>query len=195
MKYVVGLILSLFLFFTTAQTTANDLKSKAKESLDYAKKNKMDTTMCILVDFSIHSGNKRMFVYDFQKDSIILEGLCTHGCGAGEWANGGTPSSPVFSNVPDSHCSSVGKYKIGDRAYSNWGIHIKYSLHGLEATNNNAYKRYVVLHSWEIVSDTEVYPNGSPESWGCPAVSDKMMEQLDILLKASTKPVLLWIYV
>lgn len=86
-----------------------------------------------------------------------------------------------------------GKFKIGKRDYSSWGIHVKYVLHGLEKSNFNAEDRVVVLHSWDAVSNQEVYPQVSPLSWGCPAVSNEFMKKLDEKLKASKKPVLLWI--
>ena len=99
----------------------------------------------------------------------------------------------VYSNQVDSHCSAKGKYKIGNRDYSSWGIKVKYWLEGLEESNSNAQKRLIVLHSWEAVSDSEIYPHYSPLSWGCPAVSNAFMELLDPLLQQSKKPVLLWI--
>ena len=99
-----------------------------------------------------------------------------------------------FSNIDGSHCSSLGKYKIGNRAWSDWGINVKYVLHGLENTNSNAQARYIVFHSWEKVSDTEIYPDGTPEGWGCPTISNKNMKIVDAMLKKSNKPVLMWIY-
>ncbi|WP_317616906.1 murein L,D-transpeptidase catalytic domain-containing protein, partial [Elizabethkingia miricola] len=42
-------------------------------------------------------------------------------------------------------------------------------MHGLEETNSNALKRVIVFHSWDKMSDEEVFPKGSPEGWGCPA--------------------------
>ena len=93
----------------------------------------------------------------------------------------------------DSHCSMKGKYKIGKRDYSSWGIHVKYWLDGLEESNKNAVERVVVLHSWEAVGNEEIFPDYSPLSWGCPAVSDAFMKKLDIRLKTVKKPVLLWI--
>jgi predicted aconitase len=86
-----------------------------------------------------------------------------------------------------------GKYKIGKRDSSQWGIKIKYWLHGLEKSNETAVDRVVVLHSWEAVSNEEVYPEVSPLSWGCPAVSNDFMKKLDEKLKIAKKPVLLWI--
>ena len=98
-----------------------------------------------------------------------------------------------FDHRIDSHCSMKGKYKIGNRDYSSWGINVKYWLHGLEATNKSAEKRVVVLHSWSAVKNKEVYPKYSPLSWGCPAVSNEFMKKLDSRLQKSEKPVLLWI--
>ena len=167
---------------------------KAKEALEFCKSNHYNTEFCVLVDMRIHSGKNRMFVWDFKTDTIVKSGLCSHGCGDSPWGSDETKTAPVFSNTPDSHLSSLGKFKIGDRGYSQWGINVNYKLHGLEKTNKNAYKRYIVLHSWEMVSDNPTYPEGTPEGWGCPAVSNEMMKQLDKKLKTSTKPVLLWVF-
>jgi hypothetical protein len=62
-----------------------------------------------------------------------------------------------FDNRDDSHCSSLGKFKVGKRDYSSWGIKVKYWLDGLEDTNSNARSRVVVLHSWEAVANTGFY--------------------------------------
>ena len=104
-----------------------------------------------------------------------------------------TKTSPVFSNVEDSHCSSLGKYRIGERGKSQWGIGVKYSLYGLEKTNKLAMKRAIVLHSWKSVPDKEVFPDGTPEGWGCPAVSNNFMKKIDAILQKSGRPVLLWV--
>ena len=167
---------------------------KAKEALEYCKNKGFNTNFCILVDMGIHSGKDRMFIWDFNNSSINQSGLCSHGCGDSPHSGDETKTAPIFSNKPDSHLSSLGKYKIGKRGYSNWGINVNYKLHGLETTNKNAYERLIVLHSWESVSNTPVYPEGTPEGWGCPAVSNDMMKILDKKLKAPSKPVLLWVF-
>lgn len=69
---------------------------------------------------------------------------------------------------------------------------MNYLLHGKEKTNSNAVKRAIVLHSWEAVSNDEVYPNGTPEGWGCPAISNESMKEIDEILKQN-KNVLMWI--
>lgn len=109
---------------------------------------------------------------------------------------GSTESYPVFSNEKGSYCTSLGKYKTEGRAYSNWGIHIHYKMKGLEKSNNNAFARWVVLHSYDPVPETEIYPNHLPLGWslGCPVVSNTTMTKIDSIMKKSNKPVLLWIY-
>jgi len=170
------------------------LEEKAKEAFKYCTDNNMNTGFCILIDMSIHSGKERFIVWDFNKNSIIRQGLVSHGCGNEPWGADYTKEEPVFSNTPESHLSSLGKYAIGSRAWSNWGIHVKYWLKGLESTNSNAVKRVIVLHGWDDVSDNPTFPNGTPEGWGCPAVSNNMMKYLDSLLKNEPKQTLFWIY-
>ena len=187
------LILLSFFSCNTGEYSHVELFKESNKALNFCKKNKFNTDFYIQINMNIHSGKKRLFVYDFKTDSIILSGLCSHGCGNSIWSWSLTKKSPSFSNKINSYKSSLGKYKIGKRGYSNWGIHINYKLHGLEKTNNNAFKRHVVLHSWKKVKDTEVHPLGTPEGAGCPAVSNKTMKKLDKLLRYSKKPVLLWI--
>ena len=169
-------------------------KQKAKEALVYCQTNKFNTDFCILIDMRVHSGLKRFFVWDFKKDTITHSFLVSHGCGSNPWATDYTKENPVFSNEDGSHCSSLGKYKIGQRAYSNWGVNIKYVLHGLDKTNSNALARYIVFHSWEETPNEEIYPDGTPEGWGCPTLSNENFQLIDPILQKTEKPVLMWIY-
>jgi hypothetical protein len=170
------------------------MRDKAKEAYVFCHTNKYNLGFCVLVDMGVHSGVKRCAVWDFTGDSIRYRFVVSHGCGTHPWGEDGSKESPTFSNEHESHCTSLGKYKIGERGYSNWGVHTKYTLHGLDSTNNNAKNRFIVLHSWESIPDEEVFPKGCPEGWGCPALSDNSFNILDTLLKKSKIPVLLWIY-
>jgi len=167
---------------------------KAIEALQYCKQKGFNTEFCVLVDMSVHSGKNRLIIWQFKNDSIIKSGLCSHGCCDSEWGVDETKTNPTFNNIPESHCSSLGKFKIGKRGYSNWGINVNYKLHGLEETNSKAYSRLIVLHSWDEVMNYEVYPEGTAEGWGCPAVSNELLRFLDKKLKTNNKPTLLWIY-
>lgn len=168
--------------------------AKVQEAQQFCINNQLDTNYCVFVDMSIHSGKKRMFVYSFENDSIIGSALTSHGCGLNPWSSDQSKDNPSFSNEAESHLSSLGKYKIGKRGWSNWGININYKLHGLEDTNSNAFKRLIVLHGWNSIPDVEVFPTGVPEGYGCPAVSNNTMRVLDSLLQGKKKDVLLWIY-
>ena len=173
-------------------TVDSRLQEKADFALAFCKAKGFDTERCFLVDMKIHSGKNRFFVWDFNENKAVHSGLCCHGSGKGE----STGSAPVFSNEEGSHCTSLGKYRIGERSHSRYGINIHYKLHGLEPTNSNAYKRIVVLHSFDPVPANEIYPLHLPMgfSLGCPVVSNSMMRNLDEYLKQTEKPVLLWIY-
>ena len=184
----------IFLSLRTDTKTLSRVQQKATEAKKFCKANNYNTDFCILIDLSAHSGKKRAFLWDLKKDTILASALCAHGCGANPWSGTTTKEKATFSNVPDSHCSSLGKYKIGKRGFSYWGIKVNYLLHGLESTNNNALKREIVLHSWEDVSETEIYPEGTPEGWGCPAVANGFMKIIDPKIEQSEKPVLLWIF-
>lgn len=161
------------------------------EAKRFCQQQKLDTTIAFFVNMGIHSGKKRFFVYDLSTRTMLYSGLCCHGLGKGS-----TQTVPVFSNEKGSNCTSLGKYKLGARAFSNWGIGAHYKMHGLESTNTNAFSRIVVLHSYEYVPNTEIYPQHLPLGWsqGCPVITNQLMVQVDELLKNRKISVLLWIY-
>ena len=192
--------IALFVFITfftcskePIENSSKNYSSINKEALSFCIKKDFNQDYYFLLDMSIHPGKNRFFVYNFKQNKIINRNLVTHGSCDQLEENPQQWEKAKFDNRNDSHCSMKGKYKIGERAYSQWGIHVKYVLHGLEKSNANAEDRVVVLHSWEAVSNKEVYPQVSPLSWGCPAVSNDFMKLLDTKLKAAKKPVLLWI--
>lgn len=159
----------------------------------YVKQKHIRDDYFLLFDLRIHSGKKRLFLVDLRSGEAIDSFMVAHGAGANPWGRDYTKDKPQTSNTVNSHLTSTGKYLVGNRDYSTWGIHVKYWLYGQDSTNSNAVKRVVVLHSWDHTPDEEVYPDGTPESWGCPAVSDRTMKKLDELLGSSNKKMLLWI--
>lgn len=190
----------VFLSFSCKRdSNPNDRKSKdytaqISEALNYCKRKNLNTSFFFLLDFNTHSGLNRFHIVDFNSNRIKDSFLVSHGCGTKPWGKDGSKDNVITSNTPDSHLSSEGKYIIGERGYSNWGLHFKYLLHGQDATNSNALKRVIVLHSWDAISDTEIYPRGTAEGWGCPAVSNNSLKIIDNMIKsASNKKVLLWI--
>lgn len=176
-----------------SRKTPKDYTSRHAEALAFCKKEKYCDDYYFLVDMSIHSGRNRFFVYDFRQKKITDSNVTTHGSCDIHEENDEKWEKAKYSNADGSHCTALGKYRIGKRDYSSWGIKVKYWMHGLEKSNSNAVARVVVLHSWTAVPDMEVYPDYAPLSWGCPAVSDNFMRKLDEKLKKTSKPVLLWI--
>jgi hypothetical protein len=151
----------------------------------YAKQNGYNAHHCFLVDMKLPSGRNRFFIFDLRQDSVLYAGLVTHGSGT-------TYSETVqYSNEVGSYCTSPGRYKIGSPYIGKFGL--AYKLHGLDASNSNAYARAVVLHSHSCVPDTETYPGEICESWGCPTVAPSFLAQLKTYLEHTDKPMLLWI--
>lgn len=190
-------ISAVFLFSRSSTQTKENIArmdEKAEEALSFCKSNGYNTDFCILIDMKIHSGKYRLFVYDFNSKTVEYKALVAHGCGKGDKQS--TGSQPLFSNEEGSLLTSLGKYKIGIRSYSQYGINVHYKLHGLEATNSNAFKRIVVLHSHTPVPAAEIYPLHLPMGWsfGCPVTDDETMTYLDAKLKNTPKAVLLWIF-
>ena len=163
------------------------LVSRANEINNYARQNGYSTKYCFLIDMSLASGRNRFFVYDLEKKSVAYSGLVAHGC-----CNERFISHPVFSNTSGSGCSSLGKYKVGAFYRGQWGKSCR--LYGLDKSNSNAYRRAVVIHGNGWVEDKEIYPRVLINSFGCPMVSYRFLDQLSRIIEHSEKPILLWIY-
>lgn len=153
----------------------------------YAKANNYNTEICFLIDMKIESGKNRFFIYDMKKDSVLSSSLVTHGRCNEDWLKG-----RKYGNEVGCGCTSLGKYKVGNPYQGRFGL--AYKLYGLDATNNNAFKRFVVLHSHECVPNNEVDPYPICQSDGCPTVSATFLKKLAGILDGSKKPVLLYIY-
>jgi len=166
----------------------NRLKEQGRSLAQYAKEHNYNCNYCFLIDMSLPSGKKRMFVYNLKKDSIEYATLVANG--AGSYREG--REELEFSNTINSGMTSLGKYSIGNSYYGNFGL--SYKLHGLDSTNSNAYTRTIVLHSFSQMADIEIYPRQCALSAGCPMVSPSSFAMLNQYIKGSTKPVLLWIY-
>lgn len=73
---------------TEAKPVINISKTeqKGKEALEFCKTKDFNTDFCILIDMSLHSGLKRFFIYDFNKNEISQKYLVGHGCGKRFWS-------------------------------------------------------------------------------------------------------------
>lgn len=170
----------------TENSIVKELQWKAIAAKQFAKKNKFNERVCFLIDMKIRSGAERFFVYDLIADSVISSGVVTHGRCNERWLVGRR-----YGNEPGCGCTSLGKYKIGNAYNGRFGL--AYKLHGLEASNNKAFERFVVLHAHECVPEDEVWSEIC-QSDGCPTVSPGFLMKLKKFINKSRQPVLLWIY-
>ena len=162
------------------------LNKRSIQARDYITAHDFNEKYCFLIDMRIPSGKNRFFVYNLDADSVEIAGLVTHGSGIT------SSDTPVFSNTPNSYCTSLGKYRIGKPYNGKFGL--AYKLYGLDKTNSKAFDRFVVLHGHACVPNGEVAPLPICESWGCPTVSPAFLMQIKSYLDETIKPVMLWIY-
>lgn len=162
------------------------LKIKAGSAKLFAEKNKYNKEVCFLIDMKIHSGSNRFFIYDLKNNAVLQTGVVTHGRCNQNWLIG-----RKYGNEPGCGCTSLGRYKIGNAYIGRFGL--AYKLHGLDSTNNNAFKRFVVLHAHDCVPDEEVLTDIC-QSDGCPTVSPGFLQELKAIINKSKQPILLWIY-
>ena len=96
-----------------------------------------------LVDFSLSSNTKRLWVIDLATNTILYNSLVAHGRNTGdEFANS-------FSNSSESFKSSLGFYATGEIYNGKHGMSLK--LDGLEkGVNDNARARGVVMHACKL---------------------------------------------
>jgi len=174
-------------FETFHTTKVVRLTEKATQAKKYVSERGFDEQYCFLIDMRLPSGKNRFFVYNLQGDSVETEGLVAHGIGS---ENGN--DELIFSNVPNSHSTSLGKYRIGKSYDGNFGL--AYKLYGLDITNSNAYDRAVVLHAYVGVPREEVWPSAICTSEGCPSVAPDFLRKLKSYIDHSDRPVMLWIY-
>ncbi|HNP32401.1 MAG TPA: murein L,D-transpeptidase catalytic domain family protein [Flavobacterium sp.] len=130
-----------------------------------------------LVDFSLSSNTKRLWVIDLEKNKILFQTLVAHGRNTGEeFAN-------EFSNQAESFKSSIGFYATGEIYNGKHGLSLK--LDGLEkGLNDNARERQVVVHGADYVSESFIKQNKRlGRSQGCPAIPVEMNEKIINVIK------------
>lgn len=121
-----------------------------------------------LVDFSLSSNSKRLWVIDLATNTILYNSLVAHGRNTGEeFANN-------FSNAAQSFKSSLGFYATGEIYSGKHGMSLK--LDGLEkGINDNARVRGVVIHAANYVSNAFIKNNKRlGRSQGCPAIPEEL---------------------
>lgn len=121
-----------------------------------------------IVDFSLPSSQKRLFILDLKNFKILFNTYVAHGRNSGkEYAN-------QFSNDSESYKSSLGFYVTQDTYSGNHGYSLR--LEGEESgINDNALNRGVVMHSAWYVDESIVRSQGYiGRSQGCPAIPESL---------------------
>jgi hypothetical protein len=125
-----------------------------------------------IVDFSLPSSKKRLFVIDLKNFKVLFNTYVAHG------RNSGKEFAKEFSNEPDSYKSSPGFYVTKGTYHGAHG----YSLHleGEEkGINDNAYSRAIVIHSASYANENVVKNQGFlGRSLGCPALPQKIYKPI-----------------
>lgn len=121
-----------------------------------------------IVDFSVPSSKKRLFVIDLKKSKILYHTYVSHG------RNSGREVASDFSNQPESFMSSPGFYTTMDTYIGKHGYSLR--LNGEEkGINDNALSRAIVMHSAAYVNESLIRSQGYiGRSLGCPAVPEKL---------------------
>lgn len=121
-----------------------------------------------IVDFSLHSSKKRLFILDSRTYRILFNTHVAHG------RNSGKDFAKQFSNEYESYKSSLGFYITQNTYIGSHGYSLR--LHGEEAgINDNAINRAIVMHSaWYVNENMAKRMGYIGRSEGCPAIPEKL---------------------
>jgi hypothetical protein len=130
-----------------------------------------------LIDFSLSSNSKRLWVIDLTSNTILFNSLVAHGRNTGE------EFASAFSNLNSSFKSSLGFYATGEIYQGKHGASLR--LDGLEnGVNDNARERGVVMHGADYVSESFIRNHKRlGRSQGCPAVPVELTNEIIQLIK------------
>ena len=167
-----------------------ELEFRAEKALKYAQRKGLNDKYCLFLDYSIPSGKPRLFVWSFNEGRVVYSGYAMHGPGRGS-----TDETPVFSNVPGSHCSSIGRFEVTrQRGRRN---KTGFCLKGLEISNSSAYSRGIMIHSSKWVDRNRwrrYIPLNDRCCLGCVTVSTRDMAYINRLVSKQEGNLLLWSY-
>lgn len=189
-KPLTGLFFTSFLFATSAQAQllphylTDALSSKAPElnqtvlnkalmSMQCATNNGMpNAERLAVIDFSLPSTEKRLWIFDLTNQSLVLEELVAHG------NNTGDKYATDFSNIVGSHQSSIGLFRTQESYFGRHGYSLR--MDGLEpGINDNARDRAIVIHAADYVDPEWIKRYGRiGRSQGCPAVRQDVVDQV-----------------
>lgn len=129
---------------------------------------RVEKPVLTVIDYSLPSTTKRMWVLDMKTGDVLFHELVTHGKNSG-WA---TPTD--FSNVEGSLKSSIGVFVTGGTYFGKHGRSLY--LDGLEpGFNDAARRRAIVVHAADYATPEFAKKQGRlGRSWGCPALDPRV---------------------
>lgn len=144
-----------------------DLRERALAALDQHAASLPNRDRIYIVNFSSHSAQPRMVELD------VISGAAqafhtAHGVGSDPFHSG---FAHGFSNIQDSHASSVGAYRT---AGESWGMRHgdNVLLDGLDETNSNVRDRAIIVHAADYCEPDWLEREGKlGRSFGCFATS------------------------
>ncbi|MBS1588203.1 MAG: murein L,D-transpeptidase catalytic domain family protein [Bacteroidetes bacterium] len=139
-----------------------------------------DKQILTIIDFTLSSTKHRLWVIDLSQKRVLLNEYVAHGQGSGD------EFATTFSNKDNSHQSSIGFYVTGETYVGQHGNSLR--LYGMDnGYNSAAFDRSVVMHGANYVSnDFIVSQNRLGRSWGCPAVSNQIVDKVVNYIKDGT---------
>lgn len=155
----------------------------AQEAIDAALRDSHSMTrirkpVFIVVNFKEPSYRKRLYIVDSKSPKVLFSHHVSHGAGSASSKNRAYAVS--FSNVPESHKSSLGAMVTTEEYVGKHGRSL--SLRGYDPNlNSNVRRRNIVIHPADYVTDTFIMLNGRAGcSHGCfavdPAISDGLID-------------------
>ena len=125
-----------------------------------------------VIDFSLPSDKKRLWVFDLQSALLLFKELVSHG------KKSGARVSQYFSNKVGSHQSSIGLFQANETYHGRHGYSLR--LDGLEpGINDKARDRAIVIHGADYVDPLWIENHGRiGRSQGCPAVRQEIVKEL-----------------
>lgn len=149
-------------------------------NLKLAHKLPVNSNTLTVVDFTKSSRTKRMWIIDLASKSLLLNTWVAHGQGSGD------DVANRFSNNEESHQSSLGFYVTDDIYFGKHGRSLR--LDGMDAGfNDKARERSIVVHAADYVCQNTINQLGRlGRSFGCPAVSPQVIDQVIGTLKGKT---------
>ena len=149
----------------------------------YAKlvdEDKIKKELLTIVDFSLSSAEKRMWILDMNTNKVLYHTYVAHG------RNTGGKMATKFSNKTSSFQSSLGFYVTAETYYGKNGLSL--FIDGMEeGFNSNARSRYVVMHGASYANPSFIKRTGRlGRSLGCPAIPEALTKEVINLIKGQS---------